>query len=134
MGNWHWQSAAAWPFATCRIRTQDNQPKLMKDFVQLPLYLNHDLGGVHLNRHSQLSAFNIMTRMNGRKFVFTPKELAAMFYIRADPADLAPIDLRRQPARRGAGNAGRCSQTCRRRQIDIRVAAVKAGFAAAGIR
>ena len=78
----------------------------MKDFINVPLTPNDDLGAVHFNSGiHNYAAFNVMSANDGRKFIFSPHELAAMFYVAPHPAAVAPIDLRRQPARRGAGDA-----------------------------
>jgi Zn-dependent metalloprotease len=134
IGKWHWQVGCGMAVRDMQDPTQDKQPKLMKDFVQLPLTLNHDLGGVHLNSGiHNYAAFNIMTANDGRKFIFTPKELAAMFYIALTQ------QLSRQStfadSRRAVVLATRSLfRNLPQTQIDIRVTAVKAGFAAAGIR
>src|ERR1700688_1272094 len=134
IAKWNWHVGCGMAVRDMQDPTQDGQPKLMKHFIQLPLTLNHNLGGVHLNSGiHNYAAFNIMTANDGRKFIFTPKELAAMFYIALTQ------QLSRQStfadSRRAVVLATRSLfRNLPRTQIDLRVAAVKAGFAAAGIR
>lgn len=115
-----------------RDPTQHNQPKLMKDFIDAPL--SWDKGGVHFNSGiHNFAAFNVMTAKDGRGFLFEPDELAAMFYVALTQ------QLSRQStfadSRRGVVLAARSLfRKLRQKQIDLRVAAVEAGFAAAGIK
>jgi Zn-dependent metalloprotease len=114
--------------------TRHNQPKLMKDFIDAPLNQNNDQGGVHFNSGiHNFAAFNVMTAKDGRSFIFEPDELAAMFYVALTQ------QLSRQStfadSRRGVVMATRSLFRKRpQKQIDLRVAAVEAGFAAAGIK
>jgi Zn-dependent metalloprotease len=134
IAKWNWQVGCGMAVRDMQNPTQDRQPKLMKDFIKLPFTLNHDLGGVHLNSGiHNYAAFNIMTANNGRAFIFRPRELAAMFYVALTQ------QLSRQStfadSRRAVVLATRSLfRNLPQKQIDIRVAAVKAGFAAAGIR
>jgi Zn-dependent metalloprotease len=134
IAKWHWHVGCGRAVRDMKDPTQDGQPKLMKDFIKLPLTLSQDLGGVHQNSGiHNYAAFNVMTAKNGRAFIFKPHELAAMFYVALTQ------QLSRQStfadSRRAVVLATRSlfrRQT--QKQIDIRVAAVKAGFDAAGIR
>ena len=111
-----------------------HQPKLMKDFFQAPLTQKADSGAVHVNSGiHNYAAYRVMAANDGRKFIFKPKELAAMFYVALTQ------QLSRQStfadSRRAVMLATRSLFRDRtQKQIDIRVAAVKAGFDAAGIR
>jgi Zn-dependent metalloprotease len=111
-----------------------NQPKLMKEFVDLPLNRQNDCGGVHVNSGiHNFAAFNVMTAKHGHGFVFKPDELAAMFYVALTQ------QLSRQStfsdSRRGVVLATRSLfRKHPQHEIDARVAAVEAGFNAAGIK
>jgi Zn-dependent metalloprotease len=117
-----------------RDPTRCGQPKLMKDFKTLPLKRKTDEGGVHANSGiHNFAAFNVMSATNGRAFVFKPAELAAMFYVALTQ------QLSRQStfadSRRGVVLATRSLfRKLPQKQIDARVAAVEAGFDAAGIK
>jgi Zn-dependent metalloprotease len=114
--------------------TRFGQPKLMKDFRILPLKRKDDSGGVHINSGiHNFAAFHVMSATNGRAFVFTPAELAAMFYIALTQ------QLSRQStfadSRRGVVLATRSLfRKLPQKKINARVAAVEAGFDAAGIK
>ncbi len=117
-----------------RDPTRFDQPKLMKDFKILPLKRKSDAGGVHINSGiHNFAAFNVMSATNGRAFVFKPAELAAMFYVALTQ------QLSRQStfsdSRRGVVLATRSLfRKLPQKKIDARVAAVEAGFDAAGIK
>ena len=134
IAKWHWHVGCGIAVRDMKDPTQDGQPKLMKDFIKLPLTLNNDLGGVHQNSGiHNYAAFNVMTAQNGRAFIFKPHELAAMFYVALTQ------QLSRQStfadSRRAVVLATRSLfRDLTQKQIDIRVDAVKAGFDAAGIR
>ncbi|MBR0869320.1 M4 family metallopeptidase [Bradyrhizobium tropiciagri] len=114
--------------------TRFGQPKLMSNFVVLPLTEQGDSGGVHTNSGiHNFAAFKVMTAKDGDGFLFKPSELAAIFYIALTQ------QLSRQStfsdSRRGVVLATRSLfRTLPQDQIDARVAAVEAGFNAAGIR
>jgi len=114
--------------------TRFDQPKLMKDFKTLPLRRTADSGGVHVNSGiHNFAAFKVMSATSGRAFLFKPAELAAMFYLALTQ------QLSRQStfadSRRGVLLATRSLfRKLPQRKIDARVAAVEAGFDAAGIK
>ena len=115
--------------------TLHGQPKLMKDFINAPLTQNARFGRrAPQQRHSQLCRLSMswrrMTaansssgRTNWRRCSMSRSPSSSRAN-RPSPTAGAPWCWRR----------GRCSATCRRKQIDLRVAAVEAGFDAAGIR
>jgi Zn-dependent metalloprotease len=117
-----------------RDPTRFGQPKLMKDFKTLPLKRKADAGGVHINSGiHNFAAFNVMSATNGRALVFKPSELAAMFYVALTQ------QLSRQStfadSRRGVVLATRSLfRKLPQKKINARVAAVEAGFDAAGIK
>ncbi|MGA7803319.1 M4 family metallopeptidase [Bradyrhizobium sp.] len=117
-----------------RDPTRFGQPKLMKDFKELPLKHECDAGGVHINSGiHNFAAFNMMSAISGRASVFKPAELAAIFYISLTQ------QLSRQStfadSRRGVVLATRSLfRKLPQKKIDARVAAVEAGFDAAGIK
>jgi Zn-dependent metalloprotease len=114
--------------------TRFDQPKRMKNYKNLPLKPDADAGGVHINSGiHNYAAFKVMSATRGRAFVFKPAELAAIFYVALTQ------QLSRQStfsdSRRGVVLATRSLfRKLPQRQIDARVAAVEAGFAAAGIK
>jgi Zn-dependent metalloprotease len=114
--------------------TRCGQPKLMKDFEPVPLNQQNDYGGVHyFSGIHNYAAYSVMTVNDGDNFVFKPEELAAMFYVALTQ------QLSRQStfsdSRRGVLLATRSLFRKRpQHEIDARVAAVEAGFNAAGIR
>jgi Zn-dependent metalloprotease len=134
IAKWDWHVGCGVAVRDMQDPTQDGQPKLMKHFIKLPFTLNQDLGGVHRNSGiHNYAAFNVMTANNGRAFIFKPHELAAMFYVALTQ------QLSRQStfadSRRAVVLATRSLfRDLPRKQIDIRVTAVEAGFGAAGIR
>jgi Zn-dependent metalloprotease len=114
--------------------TRFNQPKLMQDFRVMPLTETGDSGGVHTNSGiHNFAAFKVMTATDGGGFIFKPAELAAMFYVALTQ------QLSRQStfadSRRGVVLTTRSLfRTLPQDQINARVAAVEAGFDAAGIQ
>jgi Zn-dependent metalloprotease len=113
--------------------TRFDQPRLMKDFVDLAPNQKNDFGGVHVNSGiHNYAAFHVMTAKDDNGFIFKPHELAAIFYVALTQ------QLSRQStfsdSRRGVVLATRSLfRKLPQRQIDLRVAGVEAGFKAAGI-
>ena len=139
IAKWDWEigdgiSSGAEMVRDMQDPMRHHQPKLMKDFYQAPLTQKADSGAVHVNSGiHNYAAYRIMAAHDGRQFIFKPKELAAMFYVALTQ------QLSRQStfadSRRAVVLATRSLFRDRpQKQIDIRVAAVKAGFDAAGIR
>jgi Zn-dependent metalloprotease len=112
-----------------RDPTRFNQPKVMGDFRQT----NADNGGVHTNSGiHNFAAFNIMTAQGNGAFLFKAGELAAMFYVALTQ------QLSRQStfadSHRGVVLAARSLfRNLPQSELDVRIAAIDAGFAAAGI-
>ncbi len=134
IAKWNWQVGCGVAIRDMQDPTLHRQPKLMKDFINVPLTPDDDLGAVHFNSGiHNYAAFNVMSANNGRKFIFRPHELAAMFYVALTQ------QLSRQStfadSRRGVVLATRSLfRKLPGKQIERRVAAVEAGFDAAGIR
>ena len=134
IAKWDWHIGCGMAVRDMQDPTQHNQPKLMKDFMDAPLDQDHDSGAVHFNSGiHNYAAFNVMTANDGEAFIFTPAELAAMFYVALTQ------QLSRQStfadSRRGVVLATRSLfRKLPQIQIDLRIAAVEAGFDAAGIR
>ncbi len=134
IAKWDWQVGCGVAIRDMQDPTRHDQPKLMKDFINAPLTPEDDSGAVHFNSGiHNYAAFNVMSANDGRKFIFRPHELAAMFYVALTQ------QLSRQStfadSRRGVVLATR--SLFRRlpgKQIERRVAAVEAGFDAAGIK
>jgi Zn-dependent metalloprotease len=131
---WKWQVGCGVETRDMQDPTLHGQPRLMKHFIDAPLTPKGDLGGVHFNSGiHNYAAFKVMSAKDGRKFIFRPHELAAMFYVALTQ------QLSRQStfadSRRGVVLATRSLfRKLPERQIERRVAAVNAGFDAAGIR
>jgi Zn-dependent metalloprotease len=133
IAKWDWHIGCGIAVRDMQDPTQDHQPKLMKNYVDLPLGQNDDFGGVHVNSGiHNYAAFNVITARSSGGFIFKPRELAAMFY----------VALTQQLSRQSTFSDSRRAMvlTTRslfrklpQRQIDLRVAAVEAGFEAAGI-
>lgn len=134
IAKWDWQVGCGVAIRDMQDPTRQNQPKLMKDFINVPFTQKDDSGGVHFNSGiHNFAAFNVMSANDGRKFIFRPQELAAMFYVALTQ------QLSRQStfadSRRGVVLATRSLfRKLPERQIELRVAAVEAGFDAAGIK
>jgi Zn-dependent metalloprotease len=139
IGKWDWLigdgiSTGIEALRDMKDPTRFNQPKLMKNYRDLPNTPNGDNGGVHTNSGiHNFAAFNVMTAKNGNAFMFKPAELAAMFYVALTQ------QLSRQStfadSRRGVVLVTRSLfRTLPQDQLDARVAAVEAGFDAAGIK
>ena len=112
-----------------RDPTRFNQPKLMSDFRET----SADHGGVHANSGiHNFAAFNIITAQSNGAFLFKAEELAAMFYVALTQ------QLSRQStfadSHRGVVLAARSLfRDLPQSELDARIAAIEAGFAAAGI-
>jgi Zn-dependent metalloprotease len=114
-----------------RDPTRFNQPKLMRDFRRLSL--SRDNGGVHINSGiHNFAAFNVMTATNGGGFLFKAVELAAIFYI-ALTQQLSRQSTFADSHRAVALATRSLFRTLPQADLDARVAAVDAGFTAAGI-
>jgi Zn-dependent metalloprotease len=139
IGKWDWLIGDGISTGLSALRdfqdpTRYKQPKKMKDFVNMPIDRFNDYGGVHTNSGiHNFAAYNIMTAKNGATFLFTAAELAAMFYIAITQ------QLSRQStfadSRRGVVLATRSLfRKLPSSDLDRRIAAVEAGFDAAGIK
>jgi Zn-dependent metalloprotease len=65
-----------------RDPTRFGQPKLMRNFKNLPFKPEADSGGVHVNSGiHNFAAFKVMSATDRNGFVFKPAELAAMYYV-----------------------------------------------------
>ena len=132
IANWNWEIGCGMAIRDMKDPTRHEQPKRMKDFADAPLKV--DNGAVHFNSGiHNYAAYKVMTAKHGKAFIFTPDELAGMFYIALTQ------QLSRQStfadSRRGVVLATRSmSRKLPQKQIDRRVAAVEAGFDAAGIQ
>jgi Zn-dependent metalloprotease len=139
IAKWDWQIGDGISSGDETVRdmqdpTRYHQPRLMKDFINVPLTQKDDSGAVHVNSGiHNYAAFNVMSANDGRAFIFGPNELAAMFYVALTQ------QLSRQStfadSRRGVVLATRSLfRKLPEKQIELRVAAVEAGFDAAGIK
>jgi Zn-dependent metalloprotease len=138
IAKWNWLigdgiSSAIEAVRDMRDPTRFQQPKLMQDFRVFPLTRSGDAGGVHYNSGiHNFAAYNVMSAKNRRAFVFKPDELAAMFYV-ALTQQLSRLSTFAD-SRRGVVLATRSLfRKLPQKKIDARVAAVEAGFDAAGI-
>jgi len=147
VSNWSNQDIATWnwligdgisssieAFRDMRDPTRFGQPKLMKDFKTLPLKRASDEGGVHINSGvHNFAAFKVMSATRRGAFVFKPAELAAMFYV-ALTQQLSRQSTFADSRRAVVLTTRSLFRALPQSQIDARVAAVEAGFAAAGIK
>lgn len=119
-----------------RDPTLHDQPKHMRDFEKSKppyTYDRNDYGHVHDNSGiHNYAAYRIMTAKTGNKYLFTPAELAALFYI------AVTLQLSRTSqfadSRRAVVQAARSlfrGESAGKR--NARIAAVEQGFSAAGI-
>ena len=112
-----------------RDPTRFNQPKLMSDFVDT----SADHGGVHTNSGiHNFAAFNVITAQSNGAFLFKAEELAAMFYI-ALTQQLSSQSTFAASHRAVALAARSLFRNLPQGDIDTRIGAIDAGFAAAGI-
>jgi Zn-dependent metalloprotease len=84
---WKWQigaglTASGTPFRDMSDPPLRGQPDNMRDFKVLPDTRAGDHGGVHTNSgiHNK-AAYNVLTSVNQGALVFTPVEVAAIFYL-----------------------------------------------------
>src|SRR4051812_1183292 len=139
IASWNWLigdgiSSGVEAFRDMRDPTRFGQPKLMKDFKTLPLKRASDEGGVHINSGvHNFAAFRVMSATRRGAFVFKPAELAAMFYV-ALTQQLSRQSTFADSRRAVVLTTRSLSRALPQKQIDTRVAAVEAGFEAAGIK
>jgi len=88
IGKWDWQlgeklTSDDKPLRDFRRPSRHRQPEHMDDYVVLPLTREGDHGGVHVNSGiHNFAAYKVMTsRDSAKHFIYTPRQLAAMFYI-----------------------------------------------------
>lgn len=84
---WNWLigdglSSGLVAFRSMKDPTLYDQPKHMRDYRKLPNNSNGDWGGVHVNSgiHNHAAYLMMVSKRLGR-FVFTPAEVAAIFYL-----------------------------------------------------
>lgn len=139
VGKWNWLvgdgiSSSVAAFRSMKDPTKFGQPKHIGKFVVLPNTNNGDHGGVHTNSGiHNFAAYKLMTAKSGGKFVFSPAEVAAVFYITVTQ------HLSRQSgfsdSRRGALIATRSLfRNASSAELAKRVTAVEKAFTAAGIQ
>ncbi|HEU0149744.1 MAG TPA: M4 family metallopeptidase [Bradyrhizobium sp.] len=139
IASWNWLigdgiSSGVEAFRDMRDPTRFGQPKLMKDFKTLPLKRASDEGGVHINSGvHNFAAFRVMSATRRGAFVFKPAELAAMFYV-ALTQQLSRQSTFADSRRAVVLTTRSLFRALPQKQIDTRVAAVEAGFEAAGIK
>jgi Zn-dependent metalloprotease len=116
--------------------TLHEQPKLMKHFKRSTppyTYDRNDYGHVHDNSGiHNFAAYRVMTAKNVGKYVFTPRELAALFYI-ALTQHLSRTSLFTDSRRAVVQAATSLFRNNSKAARDRKVKAVEAGFDAAGI-
>lgn len=132
---WDWElgedlNTSGIPIRNIKDPTKHNQPAHMDQYQNLPDSYDH--GGVHINSgiHNK-AAYNVITSKDGDgNFLFTPSELAQLFYIALATQLTKNSDF--SASLRGLVSAGK---TLFRRSANKRekVAAIIDGFNAAGI-
>ena len=137
---WNWEIGVGFDGPGTALRNMEDptlqgQPKLMRDYVQAtpPYDDRNDYGGVHSNSGiHNFAAYKIMTAKTGNKYVFTRRQLAAVFYI-ALTAHLSRTsqfsDSRRAVVQATHSLFRKESAASQGRKVK----AVEDGFAAAGI-
>ena len=136
---WTWKIGAGFDGPRTFLRdmrdpTRYEQPKVMKNFKTATppyTYERNDYGWVHDNSGiHNYAAYRIMTAKKGGRYVFKPSELAALFFI------ALTVQLSRTSqfadSRRGVLQAAR-SLFRGDTDKDSKIAAVEAGFDAAGV-
>ena len=116
--------------------TRHEQPKLMRDFIpSSPPYTfdRNDYGFVHDNSGiHNFAAYRVMTAKHAGAYVFTPREIAAIFYI-ALTQHLSRTSLFSDSRRAAVQAAKSLFRNNSKAVRDRKIKAVEAGFAAAGI-
>jgi Zn-dependent metalloprotease len=80
IAKWDWEVGCGVSIRDMQDPTRRRQPKLMKNFIDVPLTPEDDFGAVHFNSGiHNYAAFNVMSANDGRRFIFRPHELDAMF-------------------------------------------------------
>lgn len=138
VGKWNWLigdglSSAMAAFRSMKDPTEFDQPKYMRNYRNLPNTDKGDWGGVHTNSGiHNYAAYRIMTAKRASKFVLTPDEVSAIFYI--DVTQHLSRQSTFADSRRGAVLAARSLfRNEKPLQLARKVAAVERGFKAAGI-
>lgn len=88
VAKWDWRigkdlTADETPLRDMKKPTKFEQPDHMDDYERMPADDAHDNGGVHTNSgiHNKV-AYNMLTAKDSKgKFIFKPREVAAIFYI-----------------------------------------------------
>ena len=141
IGRWQWNLGVGFDGPRTVLRslkdpTRHDQPKLMKNFIKASppyTYERNDYGHVHDNSGiHNYAAYRVMTAKRAGKYVFSARELAAIFYI-ALTQHLSRTSLftdsRRAAVQAATSLFRNDSALVRGRKIK----AVEAGFTAAGI-
>lgn len=137
IADWDWElgeglNGAGAPFRDLSDPGRFNQPAHLNEFRNLPNTNAGDWGGVHINSgiHNH-AAFNIITARDGQgRFIFTPRELSAIFYV-ALTQHLTRNSLFRH-SRRGVLMAAR-TRFLNDPGRETKVAAIASAFSAVGI-
>lgn len=123
------------PFRDLSRPSRHDQPEHISQFRVLPNTQNGDWGGVHINSGiHNFAAFKIMTARDAQgRFLFTPQQLAAIFYLALTQHLTRQSDF--SASRRGVVLAARTlfrndSAAAR----DAKIAAIEEGFNDVGIR
>jgi len=139
IAQWRWEIGVGFNGPGTALRdledpTRHNQPKHMNGFrsVSVPSR-NNDYGFVHGNSGiHNFAAFKVITAKSGGSFLFTPEDVAALFYV------ALTVHLSRTSqfadSRRAVVQAARTLfRNDPQATLDAKVKAVQDGFAAAGI-
>jgi Zn-dependent metalloprotease len=139
IAKWEWQlgenlTADNKPLRDFSRPSRYDQPEHMNQYQNLPITEAGDWGGVHINSGiHNFAAYKIMTsRDSANRFIFTPTELAAMFYITLTQYLTRSSDF--SASRRGVSLA---AQTLFRNHPQVirqaKIAAIAKGFSDVGI-
>jgi Zn-dependent metalloprotease len=141
ISRWQWNIGTDFDGKGTVLRSLKNpklheQPKLMKDFIPSSppyTYEDNDYGFVHDNSGiHNYAAYRVMTAKSTGTYVFTARELAALFYI-ALTQHLSRTSLFSDSRRAVVQAARSLFRNDSKAMRDRKIKAVEAGFTAAGI-
>jgi Zn-dependent metalloprotease len=121
------------PFRDMQDPTRFDQPAHMRDFVFSPNTEGGDWGGVHTNSgiHNK-AAYNIMTSLDNGRQLFTPQEIAAVFYL-ALTQQLSSTSQFNDSRRGIIISAQTFFRALSADQLTAKISAIERGFSAVGI-
>ena len=141
IGRWQWNIGINFDGFGTVLRsmkdpTKHDQTRLMRDFIKATppyTYERNDYGNVHDNSGiHNYAAYRVMTARHAGKYVFTPRECAALFYV-ALTQHLSRTSQFSDSCRGVIQAAASLFRNDSKRVRETKIKAVEAGFAAAGM-